>query len=427
MNSKSPHIPIPLFVKRTFFWAEKTLKTDLRYLLNGMSWSVIAQVAAAGSAFILSIFMSRLVSKEVYGEYKYILAIITILSTFSLNNLGGAVFQSVARGYDGAFMEGVKKNIKWSFAIFTGALAFGAYYLLIGNYILGIGIFIGGSITPFLTSTNLYNSYLLGKRDFALQAWFGDVITNVIPMIALIITAFIAPNPLALIIVYFLSNFGATIYAYWRTIQKYKPDISKKDPEMLTYGKHLSAIGILNGIAGNLDQVLLFHFSSAADLAIYTFSIGILDQIKGPLKTLDAMMQARFAPQQKTTIYSGMRNKYLWMFILSTLVIIVYIPLAPFIYKILFPTYLVSISYSQVYALSLFSIALAPASSYLAAKKLVRAQYICSTINSVVQLVCISVGTIVWGLWGLIFARVITRLSSSVVIFIAYHLESRKT
>jgi O-antigen/teichoic acid export membrane protein len=401
-------------------FAEGLFKTDLRYLIPGLSWSTLAQIFASGSAFVLSLFISRLVSKDIYGEYKYVLAIITILSTLSLNNIGGAVFQSVARGYDGAFAEGFKENIKWSAAIFCGAFAFGAYYLFLGNYVLGIGILIGGCITPFLTSANLYNSYLLGKKDFKGQAWFGDVVTNIIPVIALIITVYVAPRPLPLIIVYFVSNFVAALYAYIRTVQRYRPDSAKRDPEMLTYGKHLSAIGVLNGIAGNLDQILLFHFSSAAELAVYNFSIGILDQTKGPLKTLDSMMQARFAPQDDASIRSGMFNKYIWIFAASLVTIIVYIPLAPYIYKILFPAYLEAVPYSQVYAISLLSLALTPVSSYLSAKKRIRAQYISTTLNSLFQIVTVAVGTIVWGLWGLIIARVITRFATNIINLVTY-------
>jgi hypothetical protein len=131
-------------------------------------------------------------------------------------------------------------------------------------------------------------------------------------------------------------------------------------------------------------------------------------------------MQARFAPQDDASIRSGMFNKYIWIFAASLVTIIVYIPLAPYIYKILFPAYLEAVPYSQVYAISLLSLALTPVSSYLSAKKRIRAQYISTTLNSLFQIVTVAVGTIVWGLWGLIIARVITRFATNIINLVTY-------
>ncbi len=404
-------------------WSEKYTKMDMVYLTRGSFWSIAGQVSAALIALTLSVAMARYVPKDVYGQYKYVLAIVSVLSAFSLNGIGTAVLQSVARGFDGALADSFKANLRWSFVIFIGTLALGGYYLIAGNFTLGLGILIGGTATPFLGSFNLYAPFLSGKKDFAHQAWYADFVTNIIPALALIAVALIAPQPLPLIAAYFVTNLAATAFAYWRTARRLHR-AAEHDPHMLRYGKHLSLIGILGGIAGNIDQLLLFHFAGATDLAIYNFATGIPDQMKGPLKSLDAMTQARFANRDEADIHSSIRNKMFWLFIVGSAVIVGYILLSPYLYLFLFPAYAVAIPYSQIYVISLFSMIASPAVSYLSAKKKVRELYISTVVGSIFQIVIMVIGVVYLGLIGLIVARVIARLSGSAFNYGMYRVAS---
>ena len=396
-------------------WSEKYTKMDMVYLTRGSFWSIAGQVSAALIALALSIAMARYVPKDVYGQYKYVLAIVSVLSAFSLNGIGTAVLQSVARGFNGALADSFKANLRWSFVIFIGTLALGGYYLIAGNFVLGLGILIGGTVTPFLGSFNLYAPFLSGKKDFARQAWYADFVTNIIPALALVAVALIAPQPLPLIAAYFVANIAATAFAYWRTARKLHR-AAEHDPHMLRYGKHLSLIGILGGIAGNIDQLLLFHFAGATDLAIYNFATGIPDQMKGPLKSLDAMTQARFANRESADIHSSIRNKMFWLFITGSIVIPSYILLAPYLYRFLFPAYVVAIPYSQIYALSLFAMIISPAASFLSAKKKVGHLYINTVVSSFLQIGLLTAGVVLWGLWGIIIARVLLRIGSALFV-----------
>ena len=202
----------------------------------------------------------------------------------------------------------------------------------------------------------------------------------------------------------------------------YKPDPAKTDPGTLTYGKHLSLMGILGGIAGNIDQVLLFHFVGPAQLATYNFAIAIPDQTKGPLKGLNTMVQAKFVNRSEEEIHTGMRNKILLLFVTSLSFVVLYIAAAPFVYHFLFPKYVDAALYSQIYVVSILAISLSPTGSYLVAKKKLRAQYIGNVIGSIFQIIAMTLGVIYWGLWGLIVARILTRFFNSFANFILYKI-----
>jgi len=412
--------PAPGYLSRFLEWSGRYFKTDMRYLLSGSFWSVIAQLSITVISFFLAYIVSRYISKEAYGIYKYVLSTVALISVFSLNSLGTAVFQSTARGHDGALQEGFKINLRWSAFVFAGSLAFAVWYFAHGNTTLAIGMLVAGSLSPFLTSANLGSSFLGGKKDFFRQSIYFGSVGNGLPLLALIATIFVTKDPLWLILVYSVTNVATSLYFYKRTVARYRPDSEKKDTGMLSYAKHLSVIGILGGIAGNIDHVLLFQNVGSAELAIYVFAISIVDQAKGPLKNLDAMMQARFANHSNQSIRQGMGNKFLWLFFFIGISVTAYILIVPYLFQYLFPAYIDAVPYSQIYVLSLFGLVFGPASSYLIAKKKIREQYINSVIGWSVQIILVALGILLWGLWGLVIARVISRLTMGGLAYILY-------
>jgi O-antigen/teichoic acid export membrane protein len=364
--------------------------------------------------------MARYLTQDDYGQYKYVLSLVALLSTVSLSGLSTAVFQSAACGFDGALAEGFWMNLRWSVLMFLGAFLIGGYYLFHGNLMLGLGLLVGGCLSPLIASANLYTSFLAGKKDFTRQALYMGVFGTIIPTLSLIIAGVATKNPLVVTLVYFISNAAVAVYFYCRTIQAYRPDPALKDTEMLSYSKHLSVIGILSGVAGNIDNILVFHFIGPAALAVYTYATGIVDQSRGPLKSLDVMVQARFVPRTAADIGSTMRSKMKWLLLFGLFIMAVYILLAPFLYTLLFPVYLVAVPYSQVYALSLLVFVFGPAGSYLSAKKKVMELYANTVANSLLQIVGLTLGVVLWGLWGLIIARVVVRFAGNSVLYWLY-------
>ena len=389
-------------------WSEKYTKTDMTYLARGGSFSLVFQGANIVASLCLAIAISHFVSKESYGIYKYVLSVVSILSLFSLNSIGSAVFQSAAQGFDGALRKAFWDNIRWSALIFAGALVVAGYYFLLGNTTLAIGVLIGGSCAPFLASVSLFNSFLGGKRDFYRQAVYG-ILDSVIPIAIFIGVIVFTQNPLALVAAYFITNTLAGLFFYRRTVAVYRASMHVHDENMLGYSKHLSTMGILTGIAGNLDQILLFHFVGAAQVAIYNFATAVPDQVKGISGTLSNMLQPRLVARTGEEIKHGMGNKVLWYSLLSLVTVSVYIVVAPYLFRLLFPEYLPAVLYSQLYALWILSIAFDPFSTYLYARKLVKEQYIDTVLFSVCQIAGMVVGVVFWGLAGVIVARVLTR------------------
>ena len=229
-------------IQKWLAYGERVFKTDLRFIIKGGFWSTFGSITSSLSALVLSIALSRWIPKEAYGDYKYVLAFVAVLGSFCLNGISTSVFISTARGFGRALPDGMLASIKWSVLVFLGALGIGGYYLYAGNDILGVGILVGGCLAPLLTSANLYNSYLAGKKDFRRQALYGAVGT-VLPALLILIAAFFHPTALTLILAYFIGNTAVTIFLYYYTLHQYKALQEPRDPEMISYAKHQSIMG----------------------------------------------------------------------------------------------------------------------------------------------------------------------------------------
>lgn len=406
-------------------WAETHTKTDMLYLAKGSFWGGVSQFGLTIMTLALASSFSRLVTKDVYGQYKYVLSIVSILSTFTLSGLGTAVIQSVSRGYDGSLRYAFWKNMKWCAPFVIGAAIVSAYYYINGNTTIGFAMLIIGSTWPIWNSTNLYGSFLTAKKDFRRNTIYYDLIGNAFPYFCLIVTMLLSGKLLPLIIVYFLSNTLIGIFLYWNIIKIYKPN-ENVDPDMLSYSKHLSIMGVFGGIVDNLDQILIFHYIGAAELAVYNFATAIPDQIKSPMKNLANLMFPKFAERTDEEIRAGMKNKFFLLLATSMLIIVSYILVAPYIFKIFFPKYMDSVLLSQIFSISLLFIAAIPANTYLSAKKKVKELYIINIVLSLTQVLLSFVSIRILGIIGLLLVRVFMRIFGAVIGIIMYEISVRK-
>ncbi len=336
------------YLKKT----EVYTKTDMVYLAKGSFWLSFGQGIAMISAFALSIILARALPQETYGTYKFILSIASIIGGLSLSGIGTSLIQAVARGYDGTIFLAFKTQLIWS-SLLAGLFALLAfYYILSGNYILGTSLLIAGATSPLVNCFSLYGSFLSGKKDFKRSTlyWISSHIINISTIAIIAITT---GSVIALTIGYFISQLITSIVLYYATLRIYKPDIQTAQTEMISYGKHLSVMNIIGTIANQLDKILVFHSVGSAPLAIYSFAFAIPEQFRSFIKNLVSIGVPKFAHHNEIDLRKSIVDKVLRLTFLSALCVIVYWITAPIIFKLLFPTYMSAVWYSQLYMVGL--------------------------------------------------------------------------
>ncbi len=397
--------------------SETIFKTDMIYLVKGGSWLGLSQIITIATGFGLSLAFTNLLSPETYGIYKYVLSIVSLLLITTLNGVDSAVTQSVARGFDGTLALGVRTKIKWGLFGSLGSVGVATYYYIQGNTVLAIAFIISAFFIPFIESFDLYNALLNGKKLFKkFSNW--NSIKKIIPTGLLITTLYLTSNLFIILSVYFLSALILNIWFFKKTTNDLLSN-NLIDPDSMSFGKHLSVLNILSTLATELDKILVFHYLGAVQLAVYTIALAPVDQIKGILKNLNALAFPKFAEQKTIAIKETLAKKTTLLTIGSSVIIGVYIILAPLFFKLFFPKYIESVIYSQVLAFTLIGAIISGfLYTILEARAHTKGLSFFNISTNILNLTILFPLVYYFGIWGAIGARGVSRFTSAIVAYL---------
>lgn len=404
---------------RLIRWSEKYTNVDMTYVVKGSFWLMVGQIAHSGLTLVLVLVLANVVSQETYGLYQYAISLMAIFSVFTLPGTLTALTRAIARGYEETLPAVTGVRLKGAFIGSIVALCAVLYYVLKHNYSLALLLGIVAVFLPMYETYTTYGSFFSGRRDFK----SGSIATSIVQSastVVLIIVALLAPNSVPALIIAYFGSYTIMQYLVYRYTKKRIAAGSGVDPQAVNYGMHLSAINIVGTVVGNLDNVILFHFLGPAEIAIYSIVTGAPNQIKFVLGFVDALIFPRMAKYTDAEVRKTMWRKFMLSGLAGCILVAVYIVAAQFLFPLLFPKYAGAVFLSQLFSLSMLNAAIAPAGTYLAAMAKVREQYWSNTVSYAFQLVAMIVCTVLWGLLGMIIARILTRFFTAFAYFYFY-------
>ncbi|HEY4522419.1 MAG TPA: hypothetical protein VJH91_02175 [Candidatus Paceibacterota bacterium] len=394
-------------------WSEKYTKTDMVYLAESGFWMNLTTVLLSFFAFLLYIVFANTLPKETYGVYQYLLSLSAIISSLTLTGMNLAVMQAVPRGYEGTFRASVGVQLRWS-AIALAASCLGAlYYLVHGNAELAKGLILIGLLLPVVNAFNTFGAYLAGTRRFE-EFFFYSMYLYVPLYAALAIGAYATVNSVTLLLINLGVQVILMILIYRSILSRFKPN-ANIDDESIAYGKRLSIVNVFGAAAGQIDNILAFHFLGAAPLAVYSFATAIPDRLGGLFKFVQTAALPKFAARTTEEIQGSIVGKVWRTALVALFGACGYMLIAPFIFKIFFPAYVDAIPYSQLYALTMILYATNIWVTAIISQRLTKEYAVYSIGTSITQTAILLVGIVFWGLWGLVAAKIISNLLSGLV------------
>jgi O-antigen/teichoic acid export membrane protein len=399
------------------------LKTDMRYLVAGSFWNIADAVIGGGIAFCTAIAFANLLPKEVYGTYQYILSGVTLLGLLALPATKSAIFYAAARNKDGSFIDAVRTKIKWNFLAAGGAVIVAVYYYFHQNLLLAGAFAIVAFFTPFWEVFGTYVNYLLGKKRFKEVVFYEDAaqLLNAIVIITIIL---FTKNVLALLVGFFLSWSIARIYLFRRVLKKYPPN-NERDPDAVTYGKHLSLMNVITSLASNLDKLLLWQLLGPVGVASYTFALTVPTRATSILTGINRLYFPKAVNHDLPAIRTVLVSRVLYLTLAASVLAGTYAVIAPGFFALFFPKYLESVPYTQALAVLM---ALQPATLFgtaLSAHARKKELYIVNIAPAILQigLFCILIPTM--HIWGAVFSIALTQLVESALSVALFYRASR--
>jgi O-antigen/teichoic acid export membrane protein len=378
------------------------------YLASGGFWLILEQIAGVFLSLGVAIAFGHFAGKDMYGNYKYVLSLATILGALSLSGLGDAVGQAAARGKDGALIQGFRTNLMWSGPFVLASLCVAAYYWLQGNPFVAGSMVVVAFCQPIAASSSYFASFLFGQRDFARGATYM-IAESAITYGAVLAALLVGERAIMLVAAYFVSNAIASLYFTWKAQQHARN--TEKDAGLFAFGAHLSVMNVIAVIADRFDSIIVFSLLGPAELATYTFALAAPEQLKGVIKNLYGLALPKFAERSLSDIQRTIWPK-LGLLTLSVAGLMgLYILAAPLLFSYLFPIYLDAVPFTQWYALSVIVTGISSVLlSALTAHKKTRELYVVSNGAPLILIVSLTVLVPLFGIAGAVAAQMLFRV-----------------
>lgn len=406
---------------RLLRWSEKYTKTDMVYFASGNLWLVVGRIATSGSGFLLTLGFANLLTPEAFGSYKYILAVAGFIGAFSLNGLGNAALRAIGRGQIDVIPSLFRTAVMWSIPASFVALGIGGYYLYMNNFTLGWSLIVIAILNPLLSNLAITKSFFIATGDFKRTTLYNSISTLI--QIAVIISSLLlTKNVLVIASTYFIINAIVGYGTYWLSIRTLKV---KDDPthleETIQYTKHLSVLGILQTVVGQLDQLLLWHFAGPVALATYAIALGPIRELRSLSTNITSLAFPKIAEKTKGDAAHTVREKSKKILIGYAVFTLTYILIAPYAFHLLFPRYMTAVLPSQILALSLVFQSLSLADLFLFVHGGIKDRYRIIVPSQTARAILYLVLIPPYGLYGAAAAGLLAEGANLAATAYAYH------
>jgi O-antigen/teichoic acid export membrane protein len=409
------------FLYKILRGSEKYTKTDMVYLARGHFWLISGQIISTFGTFVLALVFANFLTKEAYGTYKYVLSVASLLAITNLSGMDQIITQSVARGLEGGFIKGLKAKIKYGALGSVAALGVATYYYLHHNILLTFSFLIVGTFLPFMESFNVYDNFLLAKKQFKISAIY-KTISQITSATILIIILLLSSNPLLVILFYYLSWTILRFTFLKKSLKKFPPN-KVEDPQAINYSRHISFINITAVLVGSADSLILYHYLGASQLAVYAFAIAPISQLRSLFDKIPVLALPKFANKPISEIHKYFWKRFWLLMTIGSLITLIYILLAPFLYRIFFPQYQSSVLYSQVFSITILLVlcqsVLTPVLSSRLTSTPKKLLYLWNIPNTV-MVVAMVILVYHFGIMGVVISRLLSTLTSIIINFVSY-------
>lgn len=279
------------------------------------------------------------------------------------------------------------------------------------QYEIALGLVAIALFTPLVQTFNTYVAFLTGKKAFRDAFWL-KLLANLCYYLPIFAVLPFVHSAAILIIVNVIFAALGNYYAYRKTLARFAPNAST-DPETIRYGTHLSVMGGFGIVMHQLDSVLVFHFLGPINLALYSLATLLPERIAGFAGFINSAALPKFANQSLSDIRSNLFGRMLRIALGSGIIAILYAIVAPFIFYFLFPKYISAIPFTIGYAAIILITGISNiANVTLFAKRLTKELYILGFVQPVLLLGLQIPFLLIYGIWGMIIARLISDLFS---------------
>lgn len=237
------------------------------------------------SGLLLSVLFARYASKELYGQYQYVLSVIGIFSLFSLNGLNLSVMKAVIDGHEASLNRAVRYSFFTSLFASPLLAVFALYHYMQGSTEIGAAMLVAACVFPFIYSTNTWTAFYEAKKQFSKVAFRVMVLQVSVPA-AILLTLFSAKRLPFLVAAYGIVTAIVHLIFYWQTRQLV---VGKSDTMDVPLGIKVTVQKFSQTINAALPLLVipwLYSFKEAAVFSIAFFLANFMGSITSTVTSI---------------------------------------------------------------------------------------------------------------------------------------------
>jgi len=395
-------------------YGSRILEVDLHYFAKGSFWLTANQAVSAIIGFLLSLVYARFLPKVVYGQYVYVFSFIYFFGNFAYPGMSTAVIRAVAQGREQIIKGASKKTLPWALISAIPFLGLAGFYL--SKTPPDLKLFKTFLVCFFLTipywSFRFFNDYFIGARKFK-QFFTISTISQIIRFAFIGIAVLSFSSIFYLVVIALAANTVLHfIFSQWTRRQLKPSGLMEKD---FAYAKGLNDIRIFANLTQFLDKVIVAKLLGFEAVAVYSFAQIIPEQIKVLLKNFSILALPKLSQSNIIKKKKKFYQKLLQFTFFTSFLILVYLLLAPLIFRFAFPKYIEAVLPSQILAISLITTPSLIISAFFESQADTRSLRLKIYPTSLIHLLLMTFLTLRFGLIGTIAALVLSRFFSAVL------------
>lgn len=385
----------------------KKIKVNVKYLIVNSFWGLLDQTVFLVTGILLTVAFSRLATKEIFGNFQFILSILSILTFISIPGINVAVIKYTSHNKDGVYKRGSVLKLLYSLIGIPLLLIIGVYFFYYESRAVGIGLMSVSVFFPFLYGMDLWESFLVGKKRFK-NIFIYKSIFSVINLAVVVLVIYLKKDNLTLIILSYVlvhSVFNIIYFLITRRLIKN----SREAPGWRKEGYKLTARSVISLLYNNVDKIIIGLLLGSVELAVYSIAVVIYTKLLFFIKEILNVITPKLFEKTKDENYKLEKKTMFFALLSISLFVAVIIVIIPKMYILFFSEkYADSVRYAQIYMLIVpISFINNIIQIFLVGKNkiniIIRNQVISICLNLILYFVLIPI----WGIYGAIVSSFI--------------------
>jgi O-antigen/teichoic acid export membrane protein len=262
----------------------KMFSLDLSYFIKKGLWVFIRYIAIGITGLLVSVGFTRLGTKELFGQYQFVLNFLAILSVISLPGLNTVALRSVARGKDGIVRKVIRTSFVYSLLAVPIIVGYGVYQIIHENLIMGTTLIMAGCLFPFFYAPNTWYVFFEGKTLFR-DASLRIILSNIILAVSMFGALYFKANLFFVVLTFLFVN-AVMNWVYYYEISKKSTEFSDKID--MKYGLNCTIQKFTYSFSDSVPVLVISFIFGFQHLAIYQIAYFLIALVIGFISALSA-------------------------------------------------------------------------------------------------------------------------------------------